>query len=144
MPHPMHSLEEDKRFYQAIIDNKRWDYFHNSYLLWEDISKCNLPEDFIIEFKDEINWNSIFNFSDVSITFLFKYQHKIDFSRMGGCKYFREDFINKFRKLIDWEDFGTSFIVDNSIILKYHYKIKNSNNVMHMILMDWRRDNISC
>ena len=105
-----------------------------NYHTWIEISRHKgLTEDFIREFKNEVNWNFISCCQHLSEDFIREFQYEVNWDYIAADQQLSEDFIREFADRVDWEyisiyqhlseDFIGEFMhkIDWCLILKYQH-----------------------
>ena len=70
---------------------------------WLYISmKQNLSEEFIIEFKDKVNWLYISKYQKLSENFIREFKDKVDWNYISAFQNLTENFIREFKDKVDW------------------------------------------
>lgn len=105
-----------------------------NYHTWIEISRHKgLTEDFIREFKNEVNWNFISRCQHLSEDFIREFQYEVNWDYIAADQQLSEDFIREFANRVDWEyisiyqhlseDFIGEFMhkIDWCLILKYQH-----------------------
>ena len=105
-----------------------------NYHTWIEISRHKgLTEDFIREFKNEVNWNFISCCQHLSEDFIREFQYEVNWTYITMNQHLSEDFIREFDNRVDWEyisiyqhlseDFIGEFMhrIDWCLILKYQH-----------------------
>ena len=109
-----------------------------NYHTWIEISHHRgLTEDFIREFKNEVNWNFISCCQHLSEDFIREFQYEVNWDYIAADQQLSEDFIREFADRVDWEyisiyqhlseDFIGEFMhrIDWCLILKYQHLSEN-------------------
>ena len=89
-------------------------------------SKCKLSEDFIREFKDNLNWNYISRNQKLSEDFIREFQDKVNWKYISEKQTLSKDFIREFQDRIKFE-----FLQDNKhlpLYLKIKFRVENFIN----------------
>ena len=69
---------------------------------WILISKKNLSEDFIREFKDKVFWYFISKYQTLTEDFIREFKHKVYWSCISRFQTLSEDFIREFQHKVVW------------------------------------------
>jgi hypothetical protein len=70
--------------------------------LYNIVYDDSLSEDFIREFKDEINWNGISFHQKLSEDFIKEFQNKVNWGGISFSQILSEGFIKEFKDKVDW------------------------------------------
>ena len=71
---------------------------------WTDLSELPLPEDFIREFQDRVDWDCISIYQKLSENFIREFQDKVNWSWISKYQKFSEDFLREFQNRVYWYD----------------------------------------
>ena len=83
------------------IKNGEW-WRYKKY--WDDLCAFStLPEDFIREYIDVVNWRFISIRQDLSEDFIREFQDKVDWKIISECCILSEDFIREMKDKIKWK-----------------------------------------
>ena len=86
------------------IKNKlEWQKYYNPNFDWGDYVfyyNNKLSEDFIIEFKDKVDWEYISKYQTLSEEFIRKFKNKVDWYWISKHQTLSEDFIREFQDKI--------------------------------------------
>ena len=69
---------------------------------WNDISQTMLPEDFIRDFWDKINWGCISRYQKLSEEFISEFRNMVNWCFISDYQKLSEDFMCKFQERVDW------------------------------------------
>src|SRR5690606_37928977 len=91
---------------KKLSGNEIRDIINNNSLSYEDwilISEFQtLSEDFIREFKDDVNWYYISGYQTLSEDFIREFKNDVDWSWVSSSQKLSEDFIREFKDDVDW------------------------------------------
>lgn len=78
------------------------DFFCQQLIDWQIVSQEPLPEDFIREFKDKVDWYYISEYQNLSEDFIREHKDKVDWYNISMYQKLSEDFIREFQDMVDW------------------------------------------
>ena len=91
---------------------------------WARLSFCeSLPEDFIQEFKDKVDWICISRYSHLSEDFIRKFADRVDWFYISAYQYLSEDFIREFKDWVVWDNISASQHLSEDFIREFAYKV---------------------
>ena len=70
---------------------------------WKEISQIELPEDFIREFQDKVNWECISCEQYLSEEFVCEFRNRVDWFWISRYQKLTEEFVREFRNRVSWE-----------------------------------------
>ena len=83
---------ELEKYYDPDFDWNNLDFYRNN----------TLTEDFIREFKDDVNWDCISSCQKLSEDFIREFQDKVDWSTISYRQKLSGKFVREFQDKIDW------------------------------------------
>ena len=92
--------------------------------IWGQISGYQkLPEDFIREFQDKINWNIISEYQTLSEDFIREFQDKVNWDIISVSQNLSEDFIREFKDKVNWRWISAYQILSEDFIREFKNKV---------------------
>lgn len=95
---------------------------------WTDLSFLHLPEEFIREFRDKVNWYSVSRYSDLSESFIEECKNYVDWMNISRYQKLSEKFIAKFKNKVNW----TEISISQSLSEKFIGRFKNYVNWLYI------------
>lgn len=90
--------------FEEINKELRTFYKKDEDINWNDISKYReLSENFIEKFKDYIDWNEISRHQILSEDFIEKHKDNLEWGSISSNQILSEDFIKRNEDYVDWE-----------------------------------------
>jgi hypothetical protein len=91
---------------------------------WKEISKdCQLSEEFIDAYQDELDWLCICRYQKLSEDFIRCHINKIKFGAISQYQKLSEDFIRDYKNKVDWKSISTYQTLSEDFIREFHNKV---------------------
>jgi hypothetical protein len=71
--------------------------------VWEQISQTALPDNFIREFKDKVDWRWISGNNPLYEDFIQEFEAFVDWEAVSRYQNLSEDFIRNYKDKVDWK-----------------------------------------
>lgn len=91
---------------------------------WEELSEnVELSEQFIRDFKDDVDWEHISMYQKLSDPFIRDFKDKVDLDWISKHQRLSESFIREFKNKVDWEYISMYQKLSNDFIEEFHDKL---------------------
>src|SRR6266853_2184038 len=91
-------------------------------ILWDELSKIPLPEQFIKDHEDDVNWLLISKHQVLSIQFLKDFMHKVYWESISSREYITDEYIRVFKDELFWPILNKHNKISDDIKTEYSYK----------------------
>lgn len=116
-----------KRYKYFYIKSVLKEYWGNRYLCWEWISEgFKLSEDFIREYKDQVDWKRISRNQTLSKSFIREFKDQVDWWFISRHQTLSENFIKEFKDRVDWTAISYYKTLSKEFIREY--RVENKSN----------------
>ena len=96
---------------------------YSNYIPWNSISKKPLSEDFIREFRNDVNWGYISRYQKLSENFMREFQNKVYWCYITIHQKLSEEFIREFEDKVDWVWICFRQKLSEDFIREFQYKV---------------------
>ena len=120
------SLEE---VFEYIRENK-------NKVNWKAIQYQKLPEDFIREFQDELNWIYISKCQKLSEDFIREFKDRVDWEFISEYQVLSEDFIREFKYELDWDYLSFHQVLSEDFIREFKDELDWDYLSFHQVLSE--------
>ena len=104
---------------------------------WENISKSKkLSEEFIREFKEQVNWVRISRYQNLSEDFIREFQDSLFWNIISGTQTLSEEFIREFRYKVDWISISESQKISELFIREFKDSVFWNDILIHQIVSE--------
>jgi len=91
---------------------------------WINISKYQvLSESFIREFKDEVNWYYISKYQVLSESFIREFKDEVNWNRISQYQLLSESFIREFKDKVQWDEISIYQVLSEPFIREFKDKV---------------------
>ena len=90
------------------------------YIYWNEITRKKLPEDFIREFQDKLDWFWVSQKSILSENFIREFQDKVNWIYISIIQKLSEDFIREFQNKVYWSTISITQKLSRDFIIEFY------------------------
>src|SRR6266853_891481 len=92
-------------------------------ILWDELSKIPLPEQFIRDHEDDVNWLLISKHQVLSIQFLKDFMHKVYWENISSREYITDEYVRVFKDELYWPILNKNNKLRDDIKTEFPYKL---------------------
>src|SRR6266853_2051030 len=92
-------------------------------ILWDELSKIPLPEQFIRDHEDDVNWLLISKYQILSIQFLKDFMHKVYWENISSREYITDEYVRVFKDELHWPILNKHNKISEDIKTEISYKL---------------------
>src|SRR6266853_5189159 len=92
-------------------------------ILWDELSKISLPEQFIRDHEDDVNWLLISKHQILSIQFLKDFMHKVYWESISSREYITDEYVRVFKDELYWPILNKHNKISDDIKTEISYKL---------------------
>lgn len=96
---------------------------YSSARTWKKLSCLPLPEDFIREFQDKVNWENISDYQKLSESFIREFQDKVNWYFISSSQKLSEGFIKEFQNKVYWRIISIYQKLSEAFIREFQDKV---------------------
>jgi hypothetical protein len=114
--------------------------------IWEDISYYNnLPNNFIIEFNENLNWNIICEYQTLNENLIESFINKIDWNSISEYQKLSEEFLIKYKNKVNWDliiynekiKLSSEFVINNKFLnLNKYIKFVDKKHLTYELILN--------
>src|SRR6266853_1031129 len=91
-------------------------------ILWDELSKIPLPEQFIRDHEDDVNWLLISKHQVLPIQFLKDFMYKVYWESISSREYITDEYVRVFKDELYWPILNKHNKISDDIKTEYSYK----------------------
>src|SRR6266853_6599845 len=92
-------------------------------ILWDELSKIPLPEQFFRDHEDDVNWLLISKHQVLSIQILKEFRHKVYWENISSREYITDEYIRVFKDELFWPILNKHNKISDEIKTEFPYKL---------------------
>lgn len=108
-----------------MLNYKNFLHIFANKIYWSNFCKLrnDIPEDFIREFHDNVNWLVISKYQKLSENFIREFQNKVEWPQISKYQILSENFIREFLYEINWYNISQYQVLSEKFIRDFEHKV---------------------